>query len=91
MLSKIAKRCQQLVVSSLLALIRFYQVAISPLTKSSCRFHPSCSQYTITALSRFGVIKGLALSVWRILRCTPLSKGGHDPVPNKRKSENEET
>lgn len=65
----------------LLLLIRFYQRAISPLTGPHCRFFPTCSQYAYEAVSRYGILKGGALSLWRILRCNPFGKGGYDPVP----------
>ncbi|MBU1318297.1 MAG: membrane protein insertion efficiency factor YidD [candidate division Zixibacteria bacterium] len=61
-------------------LIRFYQVAISPLFGAMCRFEPSCSQYTIDALGKHGVLRGMCLSVRRIARCHPLNPGGYDPV-----------
>lgn len=67
----------------LLALIRFYKAAISPHTASHCKYIPTCSQYGIEAIERFGALKGTALTVWRILRCNPFSKGGYDPVPEK--------
>lgn len=59
-------------------LIKFYQKAISPLFPPSCRFYPTCSDYSIEALKKYGVIKGGAKSIWRILRCNPFSKGGID-------------
>ena len=61
--------------------IRFYQRAISPWIGSHCRFRPTCSQYAIEAIRIHGVLKGLALGTWRILRCHPFCKGGYDPVP----------
>ena len=61
--------------------IRFYRSFISPLTPSSCRFTPTCSEYAIQALRKHGPIKGLALAVWRILRCNPWGGSGYDPVP----------
>ena len=61
--------------------IRFYQVAISPLLGPSCRFTPTCSEYARQALVKHGPFKGLALAVWRILRCNPWSGSGYDPVP----------
>jgi len=67
--------------SILIKSVRFYQKYISPLKPPSCRFTPTCSTYTIKALERFGIWKGLLLSVWRILRCNPFNKGGEDPVP----------
>ncbi len=68
----------------LLALIRFYKAAISPHTKPSCKYIPSCSDYGLEAIERFGALKGSALTIWRILRCNPFSKGGYDPVPPKK-------
>lgn len=62
-------------------LIRGYQIGLSPFLPSSCRFHPSCSRYGIEALDRFGLIKGLWLTTWRILRCNPFGGKGYDPVP----------
>lgn len=60
--------------------VRLYQVAISPLLGPSCRYGPSCSQYTIEAITMFGAIRGSWMGVRRILRCHPWSAGGHDPV-----------
>jgi uncharacterized protein len=65
----------------LIRMIRFYQTRISPHTRSACRFQPTCSEYAVTALQRFGVWKGLRLAIWRVLRCNPFGKGGYDPVP----------
>lgn len=62
-------------------LIKFYQKFISPLKKSCCIYTPTCSQYAIEAISKYGVFKGLFLACKRILRCNPFSKGGYDPVP----------
>jgi putative membrane protein insertion efficiency factor len=62
----------------LIALVRFYQKAISPLFPSSCRYYPTCSNYTIMAIEKYGVVKGTLKAVWRILRCNPWSKGGID-------------
>jgi putative membrane protein insertion efficiency factor len=72
-----------------IAPIRFYQVAISPWLGAHCRFRPTCSQYAIEAIRAHGVIKGLLLGTWRVLRCHPFCKGGYDPVPpaKKRRSE----
>lgn len=61
-------------------LIRLYKKFISPLFPPSCRFYPSCSEYAIQALERYGFFKGIMLAVWRILRCNPFNKGGYDPV-----------
>ncbi len=61
--------------------IRFYQKYISPLTPPSCRFHPTCSEYTRQAIIRHGVLKGIGLGIVRISKCHPFHPGGHDPVP----------
>lgn len=65
----------------LLLLVKMYQYLISPLTPSSCRFHPTCSEYAVQALKKHGPFKGLVLSVKRILKCHPWGKSGYDPVP----------
>ena len=62
------------------ALIRGYQKYISPLIPPSCRFQPTCSQYAIEAIQKYGVLKGGYMAFWRILRCNPFGKGGYDPV-----------
>lgn len=61
--------------------IRAYQRVLSPLTPPSCRFEPSCSEYGAQAILAHGVLKGILLGTWRILRCQPFSTGGLDPVP----------
>lgn len=73
---------------AVLWMIRVYQKTLSPdhgwlagATLHGCRFHPSCSQYTYTAIERYGIIKGTYLGSKRILRCTPFTDGGYDPVP----------
>ena len=63
------------------AAIRFYQRAISPWHGPVCRFQPTCSQYAIDAISKFGVAKGLWLALRRLFRCHPFGGGGFDPVP----------
>ena len=68
----------------LLSLVVFYQRFISPLTPPTCRFYPTCSQYTREAIEYHGALKGLYLGVRRILKCHPLHKGGFDPVPLKK-------
>jgi putative membrane protein insertion efficiency factor len=65
-----------------LGLIRFYQMTISrALPAETCRFTPTCSHYGYQAIAKYGVFKGGALAVWRLLRCQPFSRGGYDPVP----------
>ena len=70
--------------------IRLYRRWISPLFPPCCRFTPTCSQYTIEAIRVHGVLRGIALGTWRILRCNPWSQGGYDPVPPKRRPKSEE-
>ena len=65
----------------LIALIRFYQRAISSHTQPACRFTPTCSQYAYEAVAKYGALKGGWLAFRRILRCHPFCKGGYDPVP----------
>ncbi len=65
----------------LILLVKFYQLTISPLLGKNCRFMPTCSQYTIEALSKYGAIKGLYLGIKRILKCHPFHPGGYDPLP----------
>ena len=63
-------------------LIKFYRKYISPLKmRPTCKYVPSCSEYALTAYEKYGFFKGTLLTVWRILRCNPFSKGGYDPVP----------
>ena len=66
-------------------LIRFYQSAISPYLPATCRYYPTCSQYSIEALEKHGLFFGSYLAVRRILSCHPWGKSGHDPVPEKFK------
>ncbi|MDH2897577.1 MULTISPECIES: membrane protein insertion efficiency factor YidD [Rahnella] len=67
----------------LIKLIRGYQLFISPLLGPHCRFRPTCSQYGIEAIGRFGMLKGSWLTLKRVLKCHPLNPGGDDPVPPK--------
>ncbi|ABF14026.1 membrane protein insertion efficiency factor YidD [Candidatus Palibaumannia cicadellinicola] len=69
------------IIKLLSYVIRCYQLIISPLIKPHCRFLPTCSQYSITAIHRFGIFKGIWLTLIRILRCNPWSQGGEDQVP----------
>ncbi|MGD6858174.1 membrane protein insertion efficiency factor YidD [Bacillus infantis] len=68
----------------MIGLIRFYQIAISPLKPPSCRFYPTCSHYGLEAVKRFGPFKGGWLAVRRITKCHPFNPGGFDPVPEKK-------
>ncbi len=67
----------------LIGLIRGYRLVISPLFLPSCRFQPTCSQYALDAVERFGTIRGGWMSLKRILRCHPFHPGGYDPVPHR--------
>lgn len=68
----------------LIAIFKFYKKCISPLLPSACIYTPTCSEYAIQAVQRFGTVKGLYLALKRILRCNPFNKGGLDPVPDKK-------
>lgn len=61
--------------------IRMYQKYVSPLKNTRCPYIPSCSQYGLEAVEKYGPVKGGAMAAWRILRCNPFSSGGYDPVP----------
>lgn len=67
----------------LIKIIRFYQKFISPLKPPTCRFYPTCSEYGLTAIKRFGALKGGWLTIKRILKCHPFHPGGIDKVPEK--------
>lgn len=64
--------------------IRVYQRVISPAVGERCKYYPSCSEYAAQAVTRFGILRGLVLAGWRLLRCNPFSHGGFDPVENQR-------
>jgi putative membrane protein insertion efficiency factor len=74
-------KLRSLLVWPLVMAIRAYQLAISPMLGNRCRFYPSCSDYSMEALQRHGVFRGLWLAVRRIGRCHPWHPGGYDPVP----------
>ena len=75
-------RIAGLIEKLLILMIRGYQIFLSPLkVRTHCIYTPTCSQYAIEALEKYGVVKGLWLSVRRILRCHPWAEGGYDPVP----------
>ena len=63
--------------------IKIYQLTISPMLGDVCRYYPSCSKYAVGALKVHGPVKGLMLTAYRLVRCTPFSKGGLDPVPDR--------
>lgn len=65
----------------MIRMIRFYQKYLSTLKSTKCPYYPTCSQYGLEAIQKYGAVKGGLLALWRILRCNPFSKGGYDPVP----------
>jgi putative membrane protein insertion efficiency factor len=67
-----------------IAPIRLYQRLISPLLPRRCKYEPTCSAYAVEAVRSFGPVRGSVLAVWRLLRCNPLSDGGHDPVSSQQ-------
>lgn len=69
---------------ALVAPIRAYQHWVSPALPRRCRYEPTCSRYAVEAIHEFGILKGVVLAAWRLLRCNPLSHGGFDPVDQQR-------
>ena len=65
----------------LIGMIKLYRKYLSPLKSTKCPYYPTCSQYGLEAIEKYGALKGSLLAVWRILRCNPFSHGGDDPVP----------
>ena len=65
-------------------LVAAYQRLLSPLFPNTCKYHPSCSQYAVDALRRYGLLRGSVLAAWRLLRCNPWSHGGVDRVEDQR-------
>ena len=74
---------KKIVIAPFLFLIKVYQTLISPLTPDTCRFQPTCSNYTKEALQKHGLLKGGKLSIKRITSCHPWGKSGYDPVPDE--------
>jgi putative membrane protein insertion efficiency factor len=67
-----------------IAPIMFYRRVVSPAIPRRCRYEPTCSRYAVEAIREYGILRGLVLAVWRLLRCNPLSYGGYDPVQAQR-------
>ncbi|NOZ02388.1 MAG: membrane protein insertion efficiency factor YidD [Deltaproteobacteria bacterium] len=76
-----ARRALRIPALTAVFFVKAYQYALSPFLPSACRYHPTCSEYTVQALRRYGFFKGLYLGIRRILRCHPWHPGGYDPVP----------
>lgn len=75
-------------VETVLLPVKFYRKYISRrLGQNKCKYLPTCSQYALDALREWGIICGLGLAIWRVLRCNPFSKGGYDPVPERKKKD----
>lgn len=64
--------------------IKLYQKLVSPMLGARCKYYPSCSEYAAQSITKFGILRGLVLAGWRLLRCNPWSRGGFDPVENQR-------
>ncbi len=60
--------------------IRVYQIILSPISRPSCRFYPTCSQYAVEAIEKRGIVVGILKSIWRVIRCNPFGGSGYDPV-----------
>jgi hypothetical protein len=71
---------QALATKAAIRVLRAYKWAVSPLLPMSCRYVPTCSEYAMEAVDRYGVLRGALMAAWRLLRCHPLVKGGYDPV-----------
>jgi putative membrane protein insertion efficiency factor len=82
--SGVTRGARRIVVSLAVLPIRAYQKLISPMLGQHCRYYPSCSEYAVQSVRRFGILRGLVLAGWRLLRCNPLSGGGFDPVEAQR-------
>lgn len=78
-------RIKTLLATPIILIIKLYQIIISPLLGSNCRYQPTCSQYSVQALKEWGIFYGLFLSLKRIVRCHPWGDSGYDPVPPKTK------
>lgn len=83
-------RLRQMIRQAFIWPIRMYKKHISSHLPDACRFEPTCSVYAMEAIEKRGVFVGIALAVWRILRCNPFGKGGYDPVPLSRTQRKEE-
>ncbi len=65
----------------LISVVQLYKTIVSPFLPSACRFYPTCSEYAMQALEKYGALRGSGMAMYRLLRCQPFCKGGYDPVP----------
>lgn len=79
--SRLLRSCKFAAALPLLVAVKFYQYCISPITPPSCRFTPTCSQYAVEALRKYGPLRGSWLTLRRLIRCHPWGGSGYDPVP----------
>ena len=79
-----AKGLSRVLAWPLILLVRAYQATLSPFLGGQCRYHPTCSHYSIQALKEYGAIRGTVLTARRIARCHPFARGGYDPVPARK-------
>ena len=79
------KKLHHLLIEGVLLPVKFYRRFLSPLKSPCCKYRPTCSSYALEAVREWGIVFGIGLSLWRILRCNPFSKGGYDPVPKRKK------
>tara|TARA_B100001013_G_C24355803_1_gene342201 strand:- start:196 stop:456 length:261 start_codon:yes stop_codon:yes gene_type:complete len=86
-MKKIFRHLNKILIFICICIIRFYQILISPLLRSHCRFFPTCSEFTIDAIKLHGLIKGSLMSLKRISSCHPYGKEGYDPVIKKNRGD----
>lgn len=79
MIAKLLAACRSALCAFVILPARFYQVVLGPLLPKVCRYHPSCSDYFILAVQKYGPLRGACKGVWRICRCNPFNHGGYDP------------
>ena len=77
-------RTSRLARAALVLPVKIYQKTVSRARPPRCRYHPSCSEYAVQAIGKFGILRGLVLAAWRLLRCNPWSRGGFDPIEDQR-------
>jgi len=83
-----ARKNRNFAQKAMIVAIKGYRLVLSPWVGQQCRFYPSCSQYTESAIEYYGALRGLGLGIWRILRCNPCHPGGYEPLPYQQKIKN---